>query len=140
MPKVLHFLWKACSSCLPTMASLFSKKVVKSHIFPICHEYPELIEHLLFLCPWVRGIWFGLPLNYKVNLQEISTIDDWLLLVSSKLNVSKSFCRKLWCWISFTLWIIWKVRCEVIYDHVAPNYIGNVHRISAAIAEFLGVN
>lgn len=93
MPKVLHFLWKACSSCLPTMASLFSKKVVKSHIFPICHEYPELIEHLLFLCPWVRGIWFGLPLNYKVNLQEISTIDDWLLLVSSSSMSASPFAE-----------------------------------------------
>lgn len=68
MPKVLHFLWKACSNCLPTMANLFVKKVANSPLCPICHEFPESIEHVFFLCPWVRGVWFGIPLNYKVNL------------------------------------------------------------------------
>lgn len=58
--------------------------------------------------------------------------------VSYKFNFSKAFKREMWCWISFTLWIIWKARCEVIYDHVAPNPIGTVHRIGAAVAEFLG--
>lgn len=62
---------------------------------------------------------------------------NWLFLVSSKLNISKSFNREVWCWISFSLWIIWKARCDVIYEHVAPNPIGTVHRIIAVVTEFL---
>lgn len=58
MPKILHFLWKACSNCLPTMANIFVKKVVNYPLYPICHEFPESIEHVFFLCPWVRGVWF----------------------------------------------------------------------------------
>lgn len=121
IPKVMHFLWRACSNLLPTMANLFLKKIVKSPLCPICNEYPKSVEHMLFLCPWVLGVWFGIPLSYKVKLEEIYTIDDWLLLVSTKLNVNQASRNEIWCWISFTLWIIWKARCEVIYEHVVPN-------------------
>lgn len=139
IPKVMHFLWRTCSNLLPTMANLFLKKIVKSPLCPICNEYPESVEHMLFLCPWVLGVWFGIPLSYKVNLEEIYTIDDCLLLVSTKLNVNQASRNEIWCWISFTLWIIWKARCEVIYEHVVPNPIGTIHRIDAAVSEFMGV-
>lgn len=49
-----------------------------SSLCPICEEHPETVEHMLLLCTWNHGVWFGGALNYHVGTQEITTFDLWL--------------------------------------------------------------
>lgn len=79
------------------MSGLFSKKVVKSPMCPICKSFLESVEHVLFLCPWVKLVWFGIPLNYKIDLAVVTTLDVWLLHVYSHMHLSKLAMKDLMC-------------------------------------------
>lgn len=52
-------------------------------------------------------------------------------------SIKKEESQSLLCWVSFTLWNIWKARCEIVYEHLVPNPIVVIHRIGAAVQEFL---
>ncbi|XP_060974712.1 uncharacterized protein LOC133039780 [Cannabis sativa] len=49
-PKVHHFLWKACSGCLPTKVQLQSKHVNVDLLCPFCNMHVETIFHVLLDC------------------------------------------------------------------------------------------
>lgn len=78
---------------------------------------------------WVKFVWFGTPLNYKIDLAAVTTLDVWLLHVSSQMHLSKRTTKELMCWIAFTLWIILKDICEIVYFHCPPNPINTIYRI-----------
>ncbi|XP_062024599.1 putative ribonuclease H protein At1g65750 isoform X3 [Rosa rugosa] len=139
IPKVKHFLWRACTNALPTMANLFVKKVTPSPLCPFCSDHMETIEHLLLQCPWTIGVWFGLPVNYIVDLAAITTFDAWFSGVCEMMKVVHKSKMVLSCWISFALWIIWKERCAAVYDHREPSPWGVIAQIKAAVSEYSGL-
>ncbi|CAL8095625.1 unnamed protein product [Prunus armeniaca] len=78
-PKIKNFLWRATHDRLPTAMALHKRKIARTLLCPICQAHEESIKHLLLFCPWVELIWFGGPLNYKIDKQGITTFDQWLL-------------------------------------------------------------
>lgn len=50
-PKVKFFLWSVCNNALPTRENLYRRKMLPDPLYPICHEAPETLKHLLLLCP-----------------------------------------------------------------------------------------
>jgi hypothetical protein len=82
-------------------------------------------------------VWFGLPLGYKIDIASITTLDDWLLFLSSMGNIRKCDLGDFFCWIAFSLWNLWKARCEAVYEHDSPNPIAVISRICSAVFEFL---
>ncbi|KAM6552834.1 hypothetical protein CsatB_013596 [Cannabis sativa] len=56
-PKVHHFLWKACSGCLPTKVQLQTKHVNVDLLCPFCHMQVETIFHVLLDCSFSRSCW-----------------------------------------------------------------------------------
>jgi hypothetical protein len=107
LPKVKHFLWKACVNVVPVTGNLNIRKVAQSPLCPICKEFTESIEHSMFLCPWTRGVWFYISIGYKVDPATISFIDDWFVQVYEQLGVDKLTMKSVLCWIGFTIWSIW---------------------------------
>ncbi|XP_060974042.1 uncharacterized protein LOC115695103 [Cannabis sativa] len=55
--KVHHFLWKACSGCLPTKVQLQSKHVNVDLLCPLCNMHVETIFHVLLDCSFSRSCW-----------------------------------------------------------------------------------
>ncbi|XP_024195788.1 uncharacterized protein LOC112198935 [Rosa chinensis] len=117
LPKISNFLWRDISNALPCFSNLFKKKVIPSPLCSLCGQYPETIEHCLLLCPWTKRVWFGSSLGYPPKLEEISTLDCWLLRTieeGSKLVDDPSIFLEL---LGFILFEIWKMRCAAIYKN-----------------------
>ncbi|XP_009344695.2 uncharacterized protein LOC103936570 [Pyrus x bretschneideri] len=97
----------------------------------------EFVEHMLLLCPWVEPIWFGGPLNYRVNRANISNFPAWVLsFIGSDLG-SKDEIARILMNVAFTCWFIWKTRCSFVYDNrgIYPNQV--IMSISNSVNGFL---
>ncbi|XP_028061591.1 uncharacterized protein LOC114265052 [Camellia sinensis] len=44
------------------------------------------MEHMLFGCTWVRAVWFGSKLNYKVDWCSISSVIHWICAVKETIK------------------------------------------------------
>ncbi|KAB2625965.1 hypothetical protein D8674_017625 [Pyrus ussuriensis x Pyrus communis] len=124
-PKVRNFMWRALNGDLATMENLFKRRCSPSPSCPICLDQDESVEHMLLLCPWVEPIWFGGPLNYRVNRADISNLPAWVSsFIESNLG-SKEEIDRILANVAFTCWHIWKTRCNFVYDHkrILPNHV-----------------
>ncbi|ONI01109.1 hypothetical protein PRUPE_6G122300 [Prunus persica] len=70
------------------------------------------MEHILFLCPQVKGVWFGAPLSYEPEIQRISKFDVWLLALSSNYSIHNHVRKEVLASVSIICWEIWKERCN----------------------------
>ncbi|KAM2691341.1 hypothetical protein EV2_005754 [Malus domestica] len=91
------------------MLALFNRRVVQNPLCPLCKEFPELTEHVLFLCPWTIGR------TVAVNTDSQS----WVYTVAS-----------------FICWEIWKSRCNCIFHGSVPSPEYTAEKASRAAAEF----
>lgn len=55
--KIIHFLWRACSDCLPTKVNLMKRKIVADPQCELCGSLPEDTKHALWGCEAVRRVW-----------------------------------------------------------------------------------
>ncbi|XP_060965568.1 uncharacterized protein LOC133034491 [Cannabis sativa] len=71
-PKILHFVWKALSGCLPTRTQFHSKHVPVDLHCVFCNFTEESIFHVLVQCSfahscWLRsalGVWHSVATNF----------------------------------------------------------------------------
>ena len=49
--------------------------------------YKETVEHMLLQCEWRITIWFGLDVGYKVDRQQIATLDKWIKQVCNMVGI-----------------------------------------------------
>ncbi|PRQ37028.1 putative ribonuclease H-like domain-containing protein [Rosa chinensis] len=98
---------------------------------------------MLFLCKWVERVWFASTINYKPNIQTLTSFDRWI----TGLKYSNAFTTEQLNWIltqmAFLCWHIWKARCGALYEHKGealpdPGLVAS--SASAAALEFLHVN
>ncbi|CAL5334718.1 unnamed protein product [Camellia sinensis] len=99
-PKICHFWWQVCKNALATKENLFRRKCSPLNMCPICMIEVESMEHLLFGYGWVRAVWFGCDLNYRVDWTSISSVLHWVCVVR------KSFLHKVDC-IQFFSTVAW---------------------------------
>ncbi|KAM2701713.1 hypothetical protein EV2_003520 [Malus domestica] len=92
------------------MLALFNRRVVQNPLCPLCKEFPESSEHVLFLCPWTIGVW-----TVGVNTDSQS----WVYTAAS-----------------FICWEIWKSRCNCIFHGSVPSPEFTAEKASRAAAEF----
>lgn len=121
--KIKHFLWKVCHNALPVGENLWKKKVANSPICPLCGVENETIEHMLLLCEWTRGVWFGLQIQCTPRRQCITSIHDWLgnlFKVFEELQEFNEFAKISIC---CALWSIWKGRNQAYFDSKNPSPI-----------------
>lgn len=96
----------------------------------ICNEGVKSIEHFLLSCKWASAVWFGSDLNYKVNVQQITTFDAWLGDMVQCLTSDKVCRAKVLSYISFTCWLIWKARCAAMYDRQGIDALRVIRSVS----------
>ncbi|XWS33082.1 hypothetical protein CRYUN_Cryun22dG0048300 [Craigia yunnanensis] len=79
------------------------------------------MEHLFFLCPLARAVWFGTDLSIRTEYFALSCIKDWIYEWLSKPEFSG--LNALWFYGQFVsiLWSLWKHRNSVIFQNQTPN-------------------
>ena len=55
--KIKHFLWRACTNCLPTKANLVKRKIVTNSICHRCGRCEETTMHALWSCEAIKLVW-----------------------------------------------------------------------------------
>ena len=113
-PKIKVFLWKVPNNAIPLFLNLYIRKLRDSPQCCICNSPEESMEHLLFR---VDAVWFNSPLGLKIDKRRVTTLDAWFLELSNS-NRSKADKDCILTVVCFTMWAIWRARCELVYQHV----------------------
>lgn len=106
--KVKHFLWRACTHCLPTKDQLLSKRIQLNILCPSCNEYPETTLHALVSCPFAVRVWSRFQL--RTDTDDVSSYQEWLQSIFIKHENDKIAD------ISMVCWMIWKHRNELVWN------------------------
>ena len=101
-PKVLDFVWRLCSNCLPLRVRLYQKGVVLNTCCGLCDMEVENPSHLFFNCSFAQSCWVVAMLDFSNALGEVfhTSILAWLSL-QDNLVLCKFFSM---------LWAIWGQR------------------------------
>lgn len=136
--KIRNFWWRACRNSLATKENLVRRKCGRSKVCPVCLQFDESIEHLLFKCQWTRAVWFGCNVNLDVNCESNSSILKWTshILDSRPVEEAKSLLER----VVFIAWYIWKSRNEFIFESVPVNPMATMLRAMEAYGEFLSIS
>ncbi|CAA0817639.1 Unknown protein [Striga hermonthica] len=93
--------------------ALYKRKVTAE---PYCHrckaDFSETIEHILFLCPKARQVWFGSYFGYKIRAEQFDTLDRWLEQIFTLKEIPASEKKEILTKIAFICWNLWKSRCR----------------------------
>ena len=94
--KILHFLWKACTYCLPTKVNLMKRRIVDdSHCEP-CGRLPEDTKHALWSCEAVRRVWC-MDFNWVTEgMTAYGSFLDLMELCLTKLGAGELFGIIAW--------------------------------------------
>lgn len=124
-PKTLNLVWRALSSCLPTLVQLRMKHVQVQGFCPVCQEEEETTMHSLVSCRYAKQCWnILLPRN---QWDEILDFKDWLQDVLSSVSTGKQAEVITLCWA------IWRARNDLVWNQKSTT----VFRIVAAAQQYL---
>ncbi|KAF4379751.1 hypothetical protein F8388_023768 [Cannabis sativa] len=118
-PKVLNFLWRVCSNCLPTKFMLSTKHVQIDTSCPLCSAAPETALHLLVRCSFAKSCWQQTCV--PIVAPAAMTFGSWFEEGFSRW--SDVVCVEA----AMTLWALWKVRNEVVWNSVSPSFDEVIH-------------
>jgi hypothetical protein len=82
--KIRVFMWRACSSILPTKTNLFKRGIVSSSTCPTCQDGAESVLHILWDCAYAKECWQNSPLSHLCTLPRPSSWNDLVELVLRK--------------------------------------------------------
>ena len=121
---------------LPVLFYLGSNHPLPPSALSVCSRMKPL-EHLFLLCTWVRLIWFGSALSYKVDGEGLSSWARWCQDLFSPNFGSASSRHWVQTYIAFTCWFIWKARCDCVFNKVPLNPVSVLLKMSATLDSFL---
>ncbi|CAL8152383.1 unnamed protein product [Prunus armeniaca] len=128
LPKIKLFFWRALTNSLPALKNLFQRRARTTPVCTLCHSCDESPEHAILLCPWIACVWFGIPLNYCVNVQSVISLDRWLLGVITSLALFEERNKEILVLVG-TCWEIWKERCSTIFDGRSPSPYSVIRKV-----------
>ena len=121
--KIINFLWKICTNCLPVRTELHKTIFGISPLCHFCDEANETVEHLFLLCLMAKAIWFGMELSIRMDEFCITLLKAWLLEWLSKPELLKPEAVWFYGRIVTTLWSLWIRRNECIFKGTKANPI-----------------
>ena len=132
--KIQVFMWRACSSILPTKTNLFKQGIVSSSTCPNCNDEAETILHSLWECAYAKECWLNSPLSHMCSSAHPS---NWSDLVGQVLSQGSTPETE----ISFVLaWKIWGCRNDAWLhkSQLATTMVGA--KAVSYVEEFLEAN
>lgn len=73
--KIRNFLWRAFSSCLPTLTALQGRRVEVVEWCPLCHHGAKDDFHALVSCSYARNVWSLSPIGS--NVSSFNSLPQW---------------------------------------------------------------
>ncbi|XP_074378628.1 uncharacterized protein LOC141720172 [Apium graveolens] len=116
--KVMHFLWRVCTGCLPTACALSSKQIVQSVQCPWCRSGIETDTHVLFTCNFARTVW---------NMTGVQQVLRLLPQEPAFRNLLESFAtatREQCVQVGMIAWALWSRRNKWVWEHVNGSAFG----------------
>jgi ribonuclease HI len=127
-PKVRHFLWRACSNALPTMANLCKRGITVTRRCSFCQVDDETIVHALWLCPLIGPVWAIHRLARKVFGRHPSTMKD---VISSLFEIGLASATAQ---VLIMIWLIWTRRNKALYQHTLDP-LDHIHSLALHLYE-----
>ncbi|CAN1181154.1 Putative ribonuclease H protein At1g65750 [Linum perenne] len=113
-PKVCFFIWRICRNALPTKVGLLRRRCGSSSICHTCHAEEETLEHLLFHCPLSMSFW-------QANMPSLQCPTPTQSVKSWFINLASTATQTSATEVGFTLWYIWKMRNELLFQDIQPS-------------------
>lgn len=103
-----EFLVAHSQEYLSNKRKLFKRKCAKDSLCPVCDSEVETAEHMIFLCPWAKSVWFGCNIRPFEDLGGNSSVIKLAADMVEKLTVSvaTNFIGK----VAHIAWHVWKSR------------------------------
>ena len=103
------------------MACLMRRGIVEEEDCPICQGEPETILHALWDCRGVKSVWSRLGVRPSNTVFWDSNLQEWLNF-NGRQNGSANLAKIPWrILFSFTFWLIWKNRNQVVFRRKTQN-------------------
>lgn len=106
--KVLNFVWRALSNCLPTMVMLRQKNVSVNSLCQICRLGEETVEHILCKCDFANQCWQRIIPQVQCN--DDSSIFQWWEKVLEVCDNEKR------AEVATICWSLWRARNVLIWN------------------------
>lgn len=116
--KVLHFLWRTCSLCLPTIAALREKRVSIDSVCSWCRTGNETDVHVLFECSFAKSVWESNNLSECIQVMPEETIIDMVKRLFSNASTERCVIIALMCWSIWNRWNRW------VWNKIAMSVFG----------------
>ncbi|XP_026459360.1 uncharacterized protein LOC113360022 [Papaver somniferum] len=101
----------------------------------ICGHSVETIKHILFECRHARKVWRGININIDTIRVNYGSVSEWVTSCFSQYFQSKD---DHWLYtLMIGAWIIWKDRCDVVFQGVTLNHITSIRKIHYHIASHM---
>ncbi|CAN1189612.1 Putative ribonuclease H protein At1g65750, partial [Linum perenne] len=113
-PKVCFFIWRICRNALPTKVGLLRRRCGSSSICHTCNAKEETLEHLLFHCPLSMSFW-------QANMPSLLCPTPTQSVKSWFINLASTATQTSATEVGFTLWYIWKMRNELLFQDIQPS-------------------
>jgi ribonuclease HI len=122
--KVKIFIWRSLHGIVPLKCVLANRHIGTSGECPICHQGPETVMHLLFLCPAAKSIWQNLELTDLID--EATNVDrsgsavlEYLMRLQQN-NMQGLEIVGLKEVIAVTCWYLWWIQRKRTRDESVP--------------------
>ena len=99
--KIRVFMWRACSSILPTKTNLFKRGIVSSSTCPNCNDEAETILHSLWECAYAKECWLNSPLSHMCSSAHPSS---WSDLVGQVLSQGSTPETEIFFVLAWKIW------------------------------------
>ncbi|KAL8124124.1 hypothetical protein AgCh_011939 [Apium graveolens] len=119
-PKILNFMWRALSNCLPTKVSLLQKNMDVNPVCQVCHRGEETVEHILGSCDLAVQCWQQI-IPQVLFSGNMSFYQWWQRILEVCDNEKRAQ-------IAAVCWSLWKARNELTWNK-------NFTRLNVVIAQ-----
>ncbi|KAJ9554032.1 hypothetical protein OSB04_018077 [Centaurea solstitialis] len=113
-----HLSWEDwCCNPLNVVMSCITRGInLPSDLCPLCNTEKETEVHLFFSCPKVIDVWIWVSNWCGVELGHINSLDQLIfnLLDGSNSDRKRRFLEAV---AGTTLWLIWKFRNNLVFNH-----------------------
>ncbi|XP_026399368.1 uncharacterized protein LOC113295233 [Papaver somniferum] len=138
--RVILFTWKCLKNVVPTRERLAQHNHSIEQHCSVCQVDEESLFHLLLTCIHAKAVWRLLNINIDQVIMNYHNIQDWI--ISWFINVSNSNSEELDILMKTLMvacWIIWKEKCECVFEDKTLNPLSTVARIKFQLISFSSI-
>ncbi|XP_026451964.1 uncharacterized protein LOC113352352 [Papaver somniferum] len=136
--RVKLFIWKCLQDIVQTKVKIIRYNNSSDPICKICNQQNESLFHLLWVCTYARVVWRYLNVNVDRVADSCNNIKDWVMSWFSNQQGFGIVEYNTWkITLMVGCWIIWKERCETVFQNKSLNPISTVSRIQFYLHNFL---